>query len=61
MEQMSEEMSHVKTAQITYAVRNTSIDGMEIAEGDIMRSATAACWQLARISRRPRWSHFVRW
>ena len=36
MEQMSEEMSHVKTAQITYAVRNTSIDGMEIAEGDIM-------------------------
>ena len=36
MEQMSEEMSHVKTGQITYAVRNTSIDGMEIAEGDIM-------------------------
>ena len=36
MEQMTEEMSHVKTAQITYAVRNTSIDGMEIAEGDIM-------------------------
>ena len=29
-------MSHVKTGQITYAVRNTSIDGMEIAEGDIM-------------------------
>ena len=36
MEQMIEEMSHVKTGQITYAVRNTSIDGMEIAEGDIM-------------------------
>ena len=36
MEQMTEEMSHVKTGQITYAVRNTSIDGMEIAEGDIM-------------------------
>ena len=36
MEQMTEEMSRVKTGQITYAVRNTSIDGMEIAEGDIM-------------------------
>ena len=34
--QMTEEMSHVKTGQITYAVRNTSIDGMEITEGDIM-------------------------
>ena len=36
MEQMTEEMSRVKTGQITYAVRNTSIDGMEITEGDIM-------------------------
>ena len=36
MTQMTEEMSRVKTGQITYAVRNTSIDGMEITEGDIM-------------------------
>ncbi len=34
--QMTEEMNRVKTGQITYAVRNTSIDGMGIAEGDIM-------------------------
>lgn len=33
---MLEEMRHVKTGQITYAVRNTMIDEMEIAEGDIM-------------------------
>lgn len=33
---MTEEMGHVKTAQITYAVRTTSIDGMEIEEGDLM-------------------------
>lgn len=33
---MTEEMHHVKTAQITYAVRTTSIDGMEIEEGDLM-------------------------
>lgn len=30
------EMERVKTGQITYAVRNTNIDGMEITEGDIM-------------------------
>ena len=30
---MTEEMGHVKTAQITYAVRTTNIDGMEIEEG----------------------------
>ncbi|MBP3926009.1 MAG: DAK2 domain-containing protein [Clostridium sp.] len=34
--QMQEEMTRVKTGQITYAVRNTTIDGMEISEGDIM-------------------------
>ena len=34
--QMQEEMGRVKTGQITYAVRNTTIDGMEISEGDIM-------------------------
>ncbi len=33
---MSEEMQHVKTAQITYAVRHTQIDDKEIEEGDIM-------------------------
>ena len=33
---MTEEMAHVKTGQITYAVRNTTIDDMEIREGDIM-------------------------
>lgn len=33
---MKEEMSRVKTGQITYAVRNTVIDGKEITEGDIM-------------------------
>lgn len=36
METMAEEMGRVRTGQITYAVRNTSIDGMEITEGDIM-------------------------
>lgn len=35
-ENMIREMSRVKTGQITYAVRNTTIDGMEIHEGDIM-------------------------
>ncbi|HIZ78708.1 MAG TPA: DAK2 domain-containing protein [Candidatus Lachnoclostridium stercorigallinarum] len=35
-ENMIREMSRVKTAQITYAVRNTTIDGMEITQGDIM-------------------------
>lgn len=33
---MIEEMSKVKTGQITYAVRNTVIDDKEISEGDIM-------------------------
>ena len=33
---MIEEMSRVKTGQITYAVRNTVIDDKEISEGDIM-------------------------
>lgn len=36
LENMTEEMNHVRTAQITYAVRTTNIDGMEIEEGDIM-------------------------
>lgn len=35
-ETMKEEIELVKTAQITYAVRNTVIDDMEIHEGDIM-------------------------
>ena len=33
---MTEEMQRVKTGQITYAVRNTMIDNIEITEGDIM-------------------------
>lgn len=36
LENMTAEMERVQTAQITYAVRNTFIDGMEIHEGDIM-------------------------
>ena len=34
--QMYEEISHVKTCQLTYAVRDTHIDDKEIKEGDIM-------------------------
>ncbi len=33
---MIQEMEHVKTGQVTYAVRETSIDGQEIKQGDIM-------------------------
>lgn len=33
---MIEEMERIKTGQITYAVRSTQIDGMEIHQGDIM-------------------------
>ena len=33
---MIEEMERIKTGQVTYAVRNTQIDGMEIHQGDIM-------------------------
>ena len=36
MESMTEEMGRIRTGQITYAVRNTTIDGMEIREGNIM-------------------------
>ncbi len=36
LEIMIEEMSHVKTGQVTYAVRSTSLDGVEVHEGDIM-------------------------
>ena len=35
-ETMIQEMEHVKTGQVTYAVRETSIDGHEIKQGDIM-------------------------
>lgn len=35
-EVMLQEMKHVKTGQITYAVRNTMIDDKKITEGDIM-------------------------
>ena len=33
---MTEEMGNVRTAQITYEVRTTNIDGIDIEEGDIM-------------------------
>ena len=33
---MTEEMSNVKTGQVTYAVRDTNIDGKAINAGDIM-------------------------
>lgn len=36
VQNMSNEMIRVKTGQVTYAVRNTTIDGHEIAEGNIM-------------------------
>ena len=35
-EAMNDAMSSVKTGQVTYAVRNTSIDGKVIHEGDFM-------------------------
>ncbi|OEH91222.1 DAK2 domain-containing protein [Bacillus solimangrovi] len=35
-EAMKEALSEVKTGQITYAVRNTNIDGIELSEGDFM-------------------------
>ncbi len=36
LESMTEEMKHVRTGQVTYAVRNTTIDDKEIREHDIM-------------------------
>ena len=36
LENMTSEMGRIHTGQITYAVRNTNIDGMEIHEGDMM-------------------------
>jgi dihydroxyacetone kinase-like predicted kinase len=33
---MIEEMELVETAQVTYAVRNSTVDGLEIKEGDIL-------------------------
>ena len=36
LEVMVESMKHVKTAQVTYAIRNTNIDGFEIHENDVM-------------------------
>ena len=33
---MLEEISHVKSAEVTYAVRDTEIDGVEIKEGNMM-------------------------
>ncbi|MBQ0060033.1 MAG: DAK2 domain-containing protein [Lachnospiraceae bacterium] len=36
LEAMMEEISRVKTGEVTYSVRNTSISGVAIKEGDIM-------------------------
>ena len=36
MENMVQEMKRVKTGQITYAVRTTAVEGIEIHEGDII-------------------------
>ena len=36
LESMTEDMNNVKTGQVTYAVRDTSIDGKVIKAGDIM-------------------------
>ena len=36
LEAMTESLSTVSSGQVTYAVRNTSVDGKEIREGDIM-------------------------
>ena len=36
LKNMEREMGNEKTAQITYAVRTTNIDGMDIEQGDIM-------------------------
>ena len=36
MEAMSEAIALIKTGEVTYAVRNTVIDGVNIKEGDIM-------------------------
>ena len=36
LEVMTEEMSHVKTGEVTYAVRDTKIDGHDIRSGNIM-------------------------
>lgn len=35
-QRMNAEMKHVKTGQVTYAVRDTNIDGKEIKQGNIM-------------------------
>jgi len=35
-ENMKEEMTRVKTGQVTYAVRDTSLNGVEIKQGNIM-------------------------
>lgn len=35
-ERMMEEMARVKSGQVTYAVRDTNLDGKEIKQGDIM-------------------------
>ena len=60
-EAMLQAIEHVKTGQITYAVRDTRIDDKEIHEGDMMGIGDHGSWLLARtawkLPRRqlPRW------
>ena len=48
LENMTSEMGRIHTGQITYAVRNTNIDGMEIHEGDIMGIGDAGILAVGR-------------
>ena len=36
VEQMTDEMNHIKSGQVTYAVRDTQMDGKDIKQGDFM-------------------------
>ncbi|NMB43731.1 MAG: DAK2 domain-containing protein [Clostridiales bacterium] len=36
VERMTEEMQYIKSGQVTYAIRDTVVDGKEIKQGDIM-------------------------
>ncbi len=47
LSEMEQEIAMVKTCEVTYAVRNTSIDGKEIHEGDIMAIGDAGLLAVA--------------
>lgn len=46
---MTESLSSVQSGQVTYAVRNTSVDGREIREGDIMGIGDAGILSVGQI------------